>query len=751
VGSSTKTLNTLNKTASQTAFQLGTRIRATYITDPTIWMEGIITNFVGTVMQFQSDLFNGTGTYTGWTVSVAGNFGVQGSQGPQGAQGVQGTQGRQGSQGFRGLDGANSLRWKWQASGGATANTYFTGVWGDGGSPNINSLTGINLDYEDASNNTVTPWLTLLKDKVDSGAEVILHIGDTTNPNYYGSFIVTAAQLSSPVGDMELTIDLITATSASLINDREYAISWSASGIGGTGSQGYQGSLGDQGNQGPYPPSIEVTKAQLDDLIDGDDLLVNALYKITDAHTSLYGGTTIFLKAIGTNKLEEYGTGIFYTPKYSNPTGGNGVWANYLESTITNISGIFQIQEAVTGRNSGGDDVATGTLVGNIVSGFIIPGVGSGDWSLATVVFGNGSEATADITDIVLPIAYTAWTAGEYTTTNSTIWGGYLWKNLTGEVGINDGILSLDETNWQPISYNSTDYNQTYDVIKYDYENDWISYREDKIGNKVEYDKQASLYFYDNFGFDLSSISLFQWGNNIDIYNGSFNNIIENAYLDCVNFRGNSNYANTYEQGSQNNSNVYGQGSYNYANIYGQLSQNYSNTYGPGSANYYNTYGKSNSNGDNTYGHNSSNHANTYGPGSSNVFNTYGTNSQNYSNTYGTSSYNADNIYVQGSQNTYNNSGDGSGNSFNIYGQSSENAYNNYGQGSNIEYTTQPDSMNIKYTTLENGTTVNGVDFTTATVIFEEHPKTIYRSPNNTVRIRYFNNYDVLVVAEITD
>ena len=751
VGTSTRIFNTLNLSDSETAFQLGTRIRATALSDTDVWMEGIILDYTGTVMSFESDLSNGTGDYIGWTISVVGEKGRQGSQGPQGVQGAQGAQGRQGSQGFRGLDGANSLRWKWQANGSfPTPNGYFNGNWADGGAFNINSLTSIYLDYEDVTSNTVTPWLTLLKDKVDSGAEVILHIGDTTNPNYYGSFIVIAAQFSTPAGHLELTIDLITGTTASLINDREYAISWSASGIGGSGSQGYQGSLGDQGNQGPYPPSITVSHSELVTLIDDNELQVNALYKITGCHPSLYtgsAGTTIFLKAIEPNRLEEYGTGIFYTPKYANPTAGNGVWANYLESTITNIVGTFINGETVNGRNGTGD-VATGTLIGNVVSGFIIPT--GGDWESAETIFGVDSEATADITDIVLPIAYTAWTAGEYTTTNSTIWGGYLWKNLTGEVGINDGILSLDETNWQPIPYNSTDYNQTYDVIKYDYENDWISYREDKIGNKVEYDKQASLYFIDNFGFDLSSISLFQWGNNSDIYSGSFNNIIENAYLDCVNFRGNSNYANTYEQGSQN-SNVYGQGSYNYANTYGKLSQNYQNTYGPSSANYYNTYGQATSNGDNTYGYGSTNHANTYGPGSSNVQNTYGPGSANYSNVYGTGSYNAANIYVQGSSNFYNNSGDGSSNSSNIYGQSSQNVYNNYGQGSSIESTTQPDSTAIKYTTLENGTTVNGADFTTATVIFEEHPKTIYKRPDNTIRIRYFNDYDVLVVAEITD
>ena len=734
VGSGTKTLNTLNKTASQTAFQLGTRIRATYITDPTIWMEGIITNFVGTVMQFQSDLSNGTGTYTGWTVSVAGNFGRQGSQGPQGVQSAQGTQGDQGPRGFRGLDGANSLRWKWQESGAfPTPNNYFNGAWSGGGSSNINSLTGIYLDYEDVTSNTVTPWLTLLKAKVDAEAEVILQIGDSTNPNYYGTYTVTAAQFSSPAGHLELTIDLITGTTAPLIGDREYVISWSAN-----------------GEMGPQPSSIEVTRGELEILINTSSLIVNAVYKLTDAHSSLFGGTTIFLKAIENNKLEEYGTGIFYTPIYDQNVPGNGIWSNYLESSITNIvngtlpgTAPWANGDVVAGMD-GIISVATGTLVGDVVTGFIIPS--GGDWSLATSIT-NGSGSTADISDIILPTTYAI--------DDTTIWGGYAWKNLTVEVGINDDSLNLDATNWLRIEYDDPDwetyYNIAYDVIKYDVENNWISYREDNVGNKVEYDYETYFYFTSENSVSYSSIATFQWGNFSDgvYFSGTYNNIVKNAFLNCVNFRGTGNYNNTYEVYSLNNNtygvysttnnNNYGKGVYNESNTYGRNNQQtftnayassyiVSNNYGSNVFQNYNTYltsaYHSNTHGhsvqinNNTYGESGNNNSNKYGDGTKINFNYYGKLFNNISNTYGVNVENIGNNYGQSitsaivplggynltaydSHNINNIYGDNSQINANNYGQSCQNNNNNYGSG--VIFNNNTLGQSVKFTNNELG------------------------------------------------
>jgi hypothetical protein len=56
-------------------------------------MEGVITAFSGNVLQWNSDAFSGSGAYTGWTVSIAGNSGSNGNQGFQGLLGFQGPAG----------------------------------------------------------------------------------------------------------------------------------------------------------------------------------------------------------------------------------------------------------------------------------------------------------------------------------------------------------------------------------------------------------------------------------------------------------------------------------------------------------------------------------------------------------------------------------------------------------------------------------------------------------------------------------
>lgn len=53
---------------------------------------------------------------------------------------------------------------------------------------------------------------------------------------------------------------------------------------------------------------ISVSYVQLTAIIDSNELAVGSTYKLTDADSSLYGGTTIYLKALTTNKLSDTGT-----------------------------------------------------------------------------------------------------------------------------------------------------------------------------------------------------------------------------------------------------------------------------------------------------------------------------------------------------------------------------------------------------------------------------------------------------------
>ena len=70
------------------------------------------------------------------------------------------------------------------------------------------------------------------------------------------------------------------------------------------------------------------TKAEIDTLIAGDDLVAGALYEITGVHPTLYddgttSGTTVYLRAISGSELEVQGMGKFYNPKYNQAVDGN--------------------------------------------------------------------------------------------------------------------------------------------------------------------------------------------------------------------------------------------------------------------------------------------------------------------------------------------------------------------------------------------------------------------------------------------
>ena len=183
---------------------------------------------------------------------------------------------------------------------------------------------------------------------------------------------------------------------------------------------------------------ISVTKAELDTLIANNGLETGFPYKITGVHPSLYGGTTIYSKAIDRNKIEINAIGMFYTPKYDVGS-GSGIWTGYVECGVSTIVGLFDVNELVTANNG-----ATGQLFGNVNGGFITPLTGT--WSSATSITGNASGATAVISSVTVPLTYAIGAR--------TIWGGYHWTNLTGALGSKVDDLNLDATNWSKIAFN---------------------------------------------------------------------------------------------------------------------------------------------------------------------------------------------------------------------------------------------------------------------------------------------------------
>jgi hypothetical protein len=78
---------TTNLAATATAFVVGQRVRAANTATPSNYMEGIVTSFSGTNIIINVDATGGTGTFSGWTFSAAGNAGATGATGATGPTG----------------------------------------------------------------------------------------------------------------------------------------------------------------------------------------------------------------------------------------------------------------------------------------------------------------------------------------------------------------------------------------------------------------------------------------------------------------------------------------------------------------------------------------------------------------------------------------------------------------------------------------------------------------------------------------
>ena len=98
---------------------------------------------------------------------------------------------------------------------------------------------------------------------------------------------------------------------------------------------------------------IEVTKAELDTLITGNDLVPGQFYLVTGVDYNLYGGTDIILQAATTNQLADQGHGIFYNPKYNQEAIDFGIYSNYVVGDGYIFNGLFQNGQSVDNSSPG--------------------------------------------------------------------------------------------------------------------------------------------------------------------------------------------------------------------------------------------------------------------------------------------------------------------------------------------------------------------------------------------------------------
>lgn len=151
------------------AYYIGTRVRVSYATVPTVNLQGLVTAVDDQVpsITVQVDTSNGSGTYNSWIFSVAGDIGATGATGftgatgatgPSGATGVgtggstgatgatgatgpEGPQGATGPQGASGVNGSTGAQGN-QGATGATGYTGATGVQGINGTIGATGSTG---------------------------------------------------------------------------------------------------------------------------------------------------------------------------------------------------------------------------------------------------------------------------------------------------------------------------------------------------------------------------------------------------------------------------------------------------------------------------------------------------------------------------------------------------------------------------------------------------------------------------------
>jgi hypothetical protein len=242
-----------------------------------------------------------------------------------------------------------------------------------------------------------------------------------------------------------------------------------------------------------------VTYSEAQTLVSAGELIPGHNYKILGVDVGSYGGTDVIVKALSTKKFENFGSGLFYTPKYDD---GIPVWSLYKTITInpldSSLSGLATLGSLVVANNG-----ALGRMRSTSWYSLQLSDIDetAGDWSSATTCVIEGhTRNIIDISDVT-PQTY-------------CIWGGKLWHNTSNLSGNVIDIFNLD-TPWEFVPYDAINYNITWDEVEYDFENNLLLSRKDKNLNSVS---------------GPGTLQYFPFGNS-----NYRNNKIQNSYLELIN------------------------------------------------------------------------------------------------------------------------------------------------------------------------------------------------------------------------
>lgn len=132
------------------SYRANDRVRVSNTTSK--YMEGTVTAYVAGVLTVNVDRTVGSGSYTTWSVGIAGDVGATGATGAQGAQGPAGAAGAQGPQGLKGATGATGA----QGVQGPAGTNGAAGAQGPQGLKGATGATGAN----GAAGSNGTVWYT---------------------------------------------------------------------------------------------------------------------------------------------------------------------------------------------------------------------------------------------------------------------------------------------------------------------------------------------------------------------------------------------------------------------------------------------------------------------------------------------------------------------------------------------------------------------------------------------------------------
>ena len=240
VGTGTRQF-TVNKVG---AYTIGTRIIASYTTNPAISMAGFITGISGNVITTTIDVITGSGSYFSWSLSVVGRTGATGPTGPTGQTGPTGAGLAGDRAGLRfyfdsstsaGLGSQGSLRFN--SSNTGTINTMYINVLEVNGANQSNYIAQWGTPVSN-----IKGQLYIKPAGIDSALTSIWNVSGVTSNTTYYSVSVSYVSGTLPTAGSQLAIEFITT------GDK-----------GDRGATGFTGPTGIMGSTGPTGPTGPVS------------------------------------------------------------------------------------------------------------------------------------------------------------------------------------------------------------------------------------------------------------------------------------------------------------------------------------------------------------------------------------------------------------------------------------------------------------------------------------------------------------